>query len=515
MIILEDRCFAICNQTLVTLGVQSPKRNESSVTNSELTKELNYNGDELRRYIEENKPKLTQAQRIVYNTIINRIDTNAGGIIFLDAPGGTGKTFLINLILATVRVKNEIALALALASSGIAATLMEGGKTAHSALNLPLNVAEQEFPVCNITKVSVRGQILIRCKIIIWDECTMAHRKSLEALDRTLQDLRKNTKLMGGVLLLLSGDFRQTLPVIPKSTPADEINACLKRSIFWSSVEKLSLTENMRALITGDPKAQEFADNLLNIGNGTYPLDPQSGKIILTEELCNVVDTEEHLIDKIYPSIEKNYLNKTWLSERTILVTKNDVVKRINEKIQDMIPGEEKIYKSIDTMMNQDDNNLNFPTEFLNSLNPPGMSSHELKLKIGSPVILIRNLNAPKLCNGTRLCLKQILTNIIEAEILTGKEKGNLVFVPRIPIISNDLPFCFKRLQFPIRLAYSMTINKSQGQTFRFCGVHLKESCFSHGQLYVAFSRVGQKENIFVYAPECKTVNVVYKNVFQ
>lgn len=165
-------------------------------------------------------------------------------------------------------------------------------------------------------------------------------------------------------------------------------------------------------------------------------------------------------------------------------------------------------------MMNQDEN-LNFPTEFLNSLNPPGMPSHELKLKIGSPVILMRNLNAPKLCNGTRLCVKQILNNIIEAEVLTGKQKGNLVFIPRIPIIANDLPFCFKRLQFPVRLAYSMTINKAQGQTFRFCGVNLKESCFSHGQLYVAFSRVGQKENLFVYAPEYKTVNVVYKNVFQ
>lgn len=96
---------------------------------------------------------------------------------------------------------------------------MEGGKTAHSALKLPLNVAEQEYPVCNITRSSARGQLLMRCKIIIWDECTMAHRKSLEALDKTLQDLRKNTRLMGGILLLLSGDFRQTLPVIPKSTP--------------------------------------------------------------------------------------------------------------------------------------------------------------------------------------------------------------------------------------------------------------------------------------------------------
>lgn len=90
---------------------------------------------------------------------MNRIETDEGGIIFLDAPGGTGKTFLINMILAAIRVKKQIALALA--SSRIAATLMEGGKTAHSALNLPLNVAEQEYLVCNITRSSGRGQILL------------------------------------------------------------------------------------------------------------------------------------------------------------------------------------------------------------------------------------------------------------------------------------------------------------------------------------------------------------------
>lgn len=78
----------------------------------------------------------------------------------------------------------------------------------------------------------------------------------------------------------------------------------------------------MQASIIGDPKAQEFVDNLLKNGHVTYPLDPQSGKIILSEELCYVVDTEEQFIENIYPSIEQNYLNKTWLYERTILATK-------------------------------------------------------------------------------------------------------------------------------------------------------------------------------------------------
>lgn len=152
----------------------------------------------------------------------------------------------------------------------------------------------------------------------------MAHRKSLEALDRTLKDPRKNSTLMGGVLLFLSGDFRQTLPVIPRSTPADEINACLKQSIFWDQVEKFSLRDNLRALLTTDPNAQTFAENLLKIGNGTFPIDTESGKIILTNDLSNLVEV---LIEKIYPQI----------------VTRKDVVQKINESVQNMIPSEEKI----------------------------------------------------------------------------------------------------------------------------------------------------------------------------
>ena len=144
--------------------------------------------------------------------------------LFLDDSGGTGKTFLTNLILADIRSQGEIALAVD--SSEIAATLMEGGRTAHSALKLPLDIARQENPTCRITKNSGKGQVLRACKIIVWDECTMAHKKSLEALDSTLRDLRGNDSLMGGALVLLCGDFCQTLPVIPKSTPADEINAC-------------------------------------------------------------------------------------------------------------------------------------------------------------------------------------------------------------------------------------------------------------------------------------------------
>ncbi|GBP42567.1 ATP-dependent DNA helicase pif1 [Eumeta japonica] len=116
-------------------------------------------------------------------------------------------------------------IALALASSGIAATLLDGGRTAHSALKLPLNLNTIDTPTCNISRSSAMGKLLMQCKLIVWDECTMAHKKSLEALNFTLKDLRRNNNIFGGLMILLAGDFRQTLPVVPRGTPADELLA--------------------------------------------------------------------------------------------------------------------------------------------------------------------------------------------------------------------------------------------------------------------------------------------------
>ena len=86
--------------------------------------------------------------------------------------------------------------ALAVASSGIAATLLPGGRTAHSMFKLPINMMS-DSPTCNVSKGTGMAQVLEKCELIVWDECTLAHKKSLEALDRTLQDLRNSQKPMG------------------------------------------------------------------------------------------------------------------------------------------------------------------------------------------------------------------------------------------------------------------------------------------------------------------------------
>ena len=144
-------------------------------------------------------------------------------------------------------------------------------------------------------------------------------------------------------------------------------------------------------------------------------------------------------------------------------------------------------YESVDSVVEVEDA-VHYPVEFLHSLDPPGIPSHVLFLKVVAPIMLLRNFNPPKLCNGTRLQVKVLPKHVIEATIFTGVGQGETVFIPRIPMIPSDHPFQFKRLQFPVKVCYAMTINKTQGQSLKVAGVDLRSDCFSHGQLHVACS---------------------------
>ena len=194
------------------------------------------------------------------------------------------------------------------------------------------------------------------------------------------------------------------------------------------------------------------------------------------------------------------------------MTPRNDMTTTINHILIKELPSQVKTYKSVDSVVEVEDV-VHYPVEFLHTLNPPGTPEHELILKVGAPIMLLRNLQPQKLCNGTRLQVTCLHKNLIEATIFTGHGSGETVFIPRISIIPSDMPFQFKRLQFPVRLCFAMTINKSQGQTLQMVGIDLRQDCFSHGQLYVACSRVRSASSLVILQPEGRTDNIVYTEI--
>nr|XP_043639136.1 ATP-dependent DNA helicase PIF1-like [Erigeron canadensis] len=349
----------------------------------------------------------------------------------------------------------------------------------------------------------------------------MAKRQAVEALDRTMQDIIGIRQPFGGKIMVMGGDFRQVFPVIKKGTRAQIVDSSLRMSPLWSVTKKIRLTINMRART--DPW---FSDFLLRVGDGEE--DVIDGNFIrIPDDMTIPYNAEsgskEDLISSIFPSMEVNGNSSEYIIFRAILSTKNENVEEINEELIDRFIGQEQIYYSFDEA--EDDVNSYYPVEFLNSLNIAGLPPHRLRLKVGCPIILLRNIDPSNgLCNGTRLICKGFQRNVIDAEIAVGPNAGKRVFLPRIPLCPSDndmYPFKLKRKQFPVRLSFAMTINKAQGQTLPHVGVYLPESVFSHGQLYVALSRGISRERVKMLVkptqlfpqPGVYTSNVVYREV--
>ncbi|GFR90167.1 ATP-dependent DNA helicase PIF4-like [Elysia marginata] len=106
-------------------------------------------------------------------------------LFFIDGPGGCGKTFLYNTILSYVRGKQLEAIAVA--SSGIAAELLDGGRTAHSKVKIPIPI--EDHSTCKISRKSELGGQLKNARLIVWDEAPMMDRRVFECVSRTLCDL--------------------------------------------------------------------------------------------------------------------------------------------------------------------------------------------------------------------------------------------------------------------------------------------------------------------------------------
>ncbi|TXG69924.1 hypothetical protein EZV62_004859 [Acer yangbiense] len=438
----------------------------SEVHNKLILDELSYDRASLTELDKKYLSCLTVEQKFFYDEIMSTASENKGGFFFLYGYGGTGKTFIWKTLSAAFRSKGEIVLNVA--SSGIASLLLPGGRTAHSRLSIPIQINEDS--TCNIKQGSPQAELLLKTKLIIWDEAPMVHRFCFEALDRTLKDILKFSnpnsceEPFGGKIIVLRGDFRQILPVVPYGGRQEIVHATINSSHLWDYCKVLTLTKNMR-LQTGSSDQnlndiREFSEWLLKIGNREVGEDFDGEATIEVPDEMLIKDQENglaKLVEFVYPNFLENSTDPNFFQERAILSPTFIDVAMLNEYLMPFIPGDERIYLSSDTICKEDANFENeedtFSPDILNTFTASGLPNHKLNFKVGVPVLLLRNIDQSNgLCNGTRLLITKLGNHVIEAKILSGNNIGQIVLIPRMTMTpsSHTLPVKFKRRQFPL-----------------------------------------------------------------
>ena len=477
--------------------------------------ETSFDTEVLTKQAKSNIDAMNSEQSDFFENVITSINSEVGSMFCLDALGGTGKTFILNTLLDCVRGDGFVALATA--SSGNASKLLNNGTTIHSRFKVPINI--QSTSTCSFSASDGTGKLMKLTKLIIIDEMTMSHRYIFEAMDRTLRDVTGLDHPFGGITTVFAGDWRQCLPIIKGGSRGDVIHACLKSSYLWQHIRVFNLRRNMRVELRGDSK--DFSDLLMNIGNGSLYENRDVGEsmVELPQEMFMETASPSDLVEQVFPDFENKYSDISWVKSRAILCPTNEECTEINKILLFKVPGSSTIYKSCD-MVSQSEAHI-YPVEFLNTIDLQGIPPHHLELKVGAVIILMRNLNPCEgHVNGTRYIIQNLLPHVIDAIAISKSNIGSKNFIPRIWLHTKDatLPFEMKRKQFPVKLAYSMTANKAQGQTLDFVGIYIAREFFSHGQFYVAVSRVGNMDSVkIIFKKENKhhVRNIVYQEVLK
>ena len=238
---------------------------EANLGNCLIAEQQRYDAVEQAELAAQNQDSFNLDQRAVFDEIMHAVNYKTGQTFFLHGPGGTGKTYVYNTLCHQIRSQGMIILCIA--SSGIAALLLKGGRTSHSAFQIPLKI--NEASTCSITRDSIRAKLLQETALIIWDEALMQHRHLHEAVNRTLKDIFNPDKPFGGVPVVFSGDFHQILPVIEQGSHPQIVGASLQRSVLWPNIKILHLKINMR-LNTDNLEEHNFAKWQLEIGKGGH-----------------------------------------------------------------------------------------------------------------------------------------------------------------------------------------------------------------------------------------------------
>lgn len=410
------------------------------------------------------------SQQDVLDAVQQAIRNDAGGMFFISAYAGCGKTFLEQALLHWVRKDGHIALAVA--STGIASLLLEGGNTLHAKLKAPLSPYTEDSRL-NIGNQSAEAQMIREAKLLIWDEAVMHPHMLAQVVDKSFRDIRGRRDVpFGGLVVVWGGDFRQTLPIEERATEAQTVSMCLHQLPGWNEeVRVLALTENQRCVqlmsecttAAEQSRVHRWKEWLEQLADGTVV--GSDNLVELWHEQCRSVDElldYDRLLDSMYGTDVDALLrqpHRFW-ADRAIVTPKHCAVDFINQRMLARLPGQAHSLSSVDTL-DLENGELDVGSDFLNRQLSGNMAPHRLILKDGCVVMLLRNLDKRNgLVNGTRLQVRHISRRLLHCVILTaGAYQGNDAYIPRIRMKpkSRTFPFAWTRLQFPLKLSYAMT----------------------------------------------------------
>ena len=431
----------------------------------------------------------TDEQHEAMSAVITSIDNEhaSSNVFALMSSAGCGKTVFANGLAANLRAQGRNVICVA--ASALAAMLLIGGSTAHSTFHIP--IPANETSTCNLTYEE--REALKRASLIIYDECSMVHADIADCVERTLRDIMQNQRPFGGKTIVWMGDFKQLLPVVRYGKGQ---NHTIQQCAWWRSATKLKFSKNWRAA-----QNAAYTSFLEDVGNGRVDR-------VTSPAECRCSSYDD-IIQQVYGDQFDN--------RHQILALTLDTCAEINRMCFAKLPGDMVEFPAADHYVDCSDRDA-FPPEYVQSLAMKGAPPWMLQFKPGAKYMCIRNIDPARgLINGTMLKLLSVGRNLIQVQILSGKSTGSCDVLLRsmftITPEASGLPFTILRSQFPIIPAYCLSVHKAQGQSLRKVGIVFETDPFTHGQLYVALSRVGGWDQVCTFYQGDDVLNVVLRHL--